>query len=681
VATRIGVDVGGTFTDLIFYDDTTGEIRVGKEPTTPSAPQNGVLSAVASAVPAERVGATEYFLHGTTVGLNSLLTRTGAVVGLLATRGFRDILEVRRGDRDDPYDLFWKHPPPLVPRHLRIAVTERMYADGTVHTPFEGDSEIAEAIRVFAADGVTSVAIAFLHSYANPAHELAAERALREHGFEGEVSLSHQVSGEYREYERTTTTVIDAYVRPRMAVYLRSLADRLEGAGFSGSLLVTRSGGGAMTFPEAVARPFETILSGPVAGAEGAAELARSLGIDDLITADVGGTSFDTCLITDGRPSVMYEGSIVGLPVQTPWVDVRSIGAGGGSLAWVDVGGLLRVGPGSAGADPGPACYGHGGTQPTVTDAAFTLGMLGEGVLASGLSLDAGAARLAMEPIGSQLGFEVDDVARGILTIATANMANAIREITVEQGVDPRRCTIAPFGGAGPLFGTLLARELDIRSIVVPPYAGNFSAWGLLGADLTQTVARTRISRLGENTIDETNALLHELFETAVERAAARDSHGATQREVALDMRYLGQEHTITIDAPADEGGRITASVDEIREKFKGDYQKTFGHVMDEEVEIVSIRATLRTPLPRRAEESFTPTDAGGATGKIVRAYSFTKAEWLDFAIIARSSVGSTPVPGPAILLEETATTYMDAEFEARSHTSGSLFINDTREA
>ena len=679
MATRIGVDVGGTFTDLIFYDDESGEIRVGKEPTTPSAPQEGVLNTIAAAVPAERVGAAEYFLHGTTVGLNSLLTRTGAVVGLLATSGFRDILEVRRGDRDDPYDLFWKHPPPLVPRHLRIPVKERMYADGTVHTPFEKDG-IHEAVEIFKAESVTSVAIAFLHSYANPAHELAAEQALREFGFEGEVSLSHQVSGEYREYERTTTTVIDAYVRPRMAVYLRALDDRLKGAGFDGSLLVTRSGGGAMSFPEAEARPFETILSGPVAGAEGAAELARALGIDDLITADVGGTSFDTCLITDGRPQIMYEGSVVGLPVQTPWVDVRSIGAGGGSLAWVDVGGLLRVGPGSSGADPGPACYGRGGVEPTVTDAAFLLGMLGEGALASGLYLDAEAAREAMAPLAAQLGFEVDDVARGILTIATANMANAIREITVEQGVDPRRCTVAPFGGAGPLFGTLLARELEIRQIVVPPYAGSFSAWGLLGADLTQTMARTRISRLNDNTVPETNELLVELFAVAAERATSRDGHGSTVREVALDMRYLGQEHTITIAVSSDDG-RITATVDEIRSTFKDEYEKTFGHVMDEQVEIVSIRATLRTPLPRRAAESLTTTSTSTSGRDSVRAYSFTKSEWLDFAVVHRSDIGSDPLAGPAIILEETATTYLDADFEAHTHESGSLFINDTKEA
>ena len=264
---------------------------------------------------------------------------------------------------------------------------------------------------------------------------------LREAGFDGEISLSHRVSGEYREYERTSTTVIDAYVRPRMVRYLQALDGQLREVGFAGTAIVTRSGGGAMTFAEAEARPFETILSGPVAGAEGAAELARNLELGDVITADVGGTSFDTCLITDGRPQVMYEGSVVGLPVQTPWVDVRSIGAGGGSIAYVDVGGLLRVGPGSAGADPGPACYGRGGTQPTVTDAALVLGMLGEGVLASGLGLGREAARTAMAPLGEQLGFEVESVARGIMTIAAANMANAIREITVEQGRRPARAT------------------------------------------------------------------------------------------------------------------------------------------------------------------------------------------------------------------------------------------------
>jgi N-methylhydantoinase A len=680
VATRIAVDVGGTFTDLVFYDDRSGETRVGKESTTPSAPEEGVLAVVGSAVPKGSLAAAEYFLHGTTVGLNSLLTRTGAVVGLLATRGFRDILEVRRGDRDDPYDLFWTQPPPLVPRRLRIPVTERMLFDGRVQTPIDA-ADVRNAVPIFRAEGVTSVAIAFLHSYANPAHELAAAAALREAGFDGEVSLSHEVSGEYREYERTTTTVIDAYVRPRVSIYLRALEDRLTRTGYSGNLLVTRSGGGAMTFPEAVQRPFETILSGPVAGAEGAAELARTLDLGDVITADVGGTSFDTCLITDGRPQVMYEGRVVGLPVQTPWVDVRSIGAGGGSLAWVDVGGLLRVGPGSAGADPGPACYGRGGTQPTVTDAAFALGMLGDGVLASGIRLDGEKARDAIAPLSVQLGLDPEDVARGIITIATANMANAIREITVEQGQDPRRATLAAFGGAGPLFGTLLARELEVQRIVVPPYAGSFSAWGLLGSDLTQSAARTRIMKLTSGTVDEANDVVAGLFEQIVARAARTNGAGVTAREVAADMRYVGQEHTITVALVTDEQGCITASLDDIRAAFTREYARTFGHEMDEKVEIVSLRATVRASLPRRASERVRVTTVDSRRPSARDAYSFTTGEWTSFRILQRDQLEpGTTVVGPALILEETATTYLDAEFEATLGSANSLFLVDTRD-
>jgi N-methylhydantoinase A len=680
VATRIAVDVGGTFTDLVFYDDRSGETRVGKESTTPSAPEEGVLAVVGSAVPKGSLAAAEYFLHGTTVGLNSLLTRTGAVVGLLATRGFRDILEVRRGDRDDPYDLFWTQPPPLVPRRLRIPVTERMLFDGRVQTPIDA-ADVRNAVPIFRAEGVTSVAIAFLHSYANPAHELAAAAALREAGFDGEVSLSHEVSGEYREYERTTTTVIDAYVRPRVSIYLRALEDRLTRTGYSGNLLVTRSGGGAMTFPEAVQRPFETILSGPVAGAEGAAELARTLDLGDVITADVGGTSFDTCLITDGRPQVMYEGRVVGLPVQTPWVDVRSIGAGGGSLAWVDVGGLLRVGPGSAGADPGPACYGRGGTQPTVTDAAFALGMLGDGVLASGIRLDGEKARDAIAPLSVQLGFDPEDVARGIITIATANMANAIREITVEQGQDPRRATLAAFGGAGPLFGTLLARELEVQRIVVPPYAGSFSAWGLLGSDLTQSAARTRIMKLTSGTVDEANDVVAGLFEQIVARAARTNGAGGTAREVAADMRYVGQEHTITVALVTDEQGCITASLNDIRAAFTREYARTFGHEMDEKVEIVSLRATVRASLPRRASERVPVTTVDSRRPSARDAYSFTTGEWTSFRILQRDQLEpGTTVVGPALILEETATTYLDAEFEATLGSANSLFLVDTRD-
>ncbi len=675
MASRLGVDVGGTFTDLIFYDDESGEVRVAKRPTTPQAPDEAVEQAVAEVVPAPLLRAARYFLHGTTVGLNSLLERRGQPVGLLATRGFRDVLEIRRGDRDDPYDLFWRPAPPLVPRHLRLPVTERVMADGSVRLPLD-EEDVRRAAAVFAAEGVGSVAVAFLHAYANPAHELAAERVLRACGFAGDISLSHRVSGEYREYERTCTTVIDAWIKPRVAGYLHRLEEKLRRAGFEGEALITRCGGGALPFAEAARRPFETILSGPVAGAEGAAELARDLGLGDVITADVGGTSFDTCLVTHGRPQVMYEGRVVGLPLQTPWVDVRSIGAGGGSIVHVDVGGLLRVGPQSAGADPGPACYGRGGTQPTLTDAALVLGMFGEGQLASGLRLDPGLAAAALRPLGERVGLDLEAVARGALLIASANMANAIREITVEQGQDPRRARLVAFGGAGPLFATLLARELEIKEIVVPPYAGNFSAWGLLGADLTRTASRTQILKLADGTVERANATLTQLLATLPDGGGGAPS----RREAALDMRYVGQEHTITVGVRTTAEGLIAEGIDFLRRAFAQEYARTFGHTMEEEVEVVSIRATVRTPLPRRAE-SRTRVSAGDGRRPAIgeaEAYSFSRDRRLRFRLLDRASLNPGAVlEGPAIVLEETATTYLDAGFQASVHPSGSLFISD----
>src|SRR5437588_6964555 len=497
MASRIGVDVGGTFTDLITYDDATGDVRVVKEPTTPWAPEEGVVEAVRGGVPEQLLRAAAFFMHGPTIGLNALLERRRGSVGLLSTRGFRDVLEIGRGDRADPYDLFWRRPEPLVPRELRLPVTERVLADGSILTPLDAE-DVRRALEDFGAAGVASIAVAFLNAYANPEHEREAARLLRELGFDGELALSHEISGEYREYERTSTTVIDAFVRPGVRAYLERLETRLRELGFAGEALVTRSGGGAMSFAEARDRPFETILSGPVAGAQGAAALARKLGIGDAISADVGGTSFDTCLIVEGRPQLLYQGTIVGLPVQTSWVDVRSIGAGGGSIAYVDVGGLLRVGPRSAGARPGPACYGRGGAEPTVTDAALALGMLGPGELAGGIVLDRGLALRALEQL--RLG-SAEEAARGVITIAAASMADAIREITVEQGRDPREAVLVAFGGAGPLFATLLADELDIARVVVPRHAGNFSAWGLLGADVTRERSATRIIRLSDDSV------------------------------------------------------------------------------------------------------------------------------------------------------------------------------------
>jgi N-methylhydantoinase A len=563
MATRLGVDVGGTFSDLVAYDDETGEVRIGKGPTRPEAMEEGVTAVVAAAVTPALLASSRFFLHGTTVGLNALLERRGAVVGLITTEGFRDLLEIRRGEREATYDPLWKAPPPLVSRELRLTVRERIFADGRVLQPLL-EEDVAAALATFREREVQSIAVMFLHAYANPEHELLAERLLRELGFDGEISLSHRISGEFREYERTSTTVIDAYIRPKVGRYLERLDQALRALGFDGSCLLTRSGGGSMTFAEAGRRPFETVMSGPVAGAVGAGELCRALAIPVGVSADVGGTSFDTALILDGSPRVKHEGSLDGMPLQSPWVDVRSIGAGGGSLAYVDEGGLLRVGPASAGATPGPACYGRGAEQATVTDAAAHLGMLADGQLAGGLGLDLAAAARSLTPLADALSLGLDEVARGILTIANAHMADAIRSVALEQGEDLRDATLVAFGGAGPLFATLLASELDMPRVVVPAHAGNFSAWALLSQDITRAAAVTFVRALDDELLPAIATRLRDLRERLAGEARLEDD---VALRAALDLRYQGQEYTLTIPV-ATTGGVIADDAAGIADAF-----------------------------------------------------------------------------------------------------------------
>ncbi len=682
----LGVDVGGTFTDLVMLDEESGEVRVAKRPSTPVRPDEGVLAAVEVACPDDELQAARYFIHGTTVGLNALLEHDQRGLGLLTTRGFRDVLEIRRGNRGEPYDLFWRPPEPLVPRRLRLEISERMGADGRPVVPLDRDDVRAAATRLAEAE-VDSVAIVFLHAYANPEHELQALAELRAAGFTGQVSLSHLTSGEFREYERTCTTVIDACVRREVGPYLQRLTKRLQSAGFAGDTLITRSGGGAMTVEEAEARPFETILSGPVAGVEGAATLAAELGLDAVVTADVGGTSFDTALIVAQRPQQLYEGSVNGLPVQSPWVDVRSIGAGGGSIAHVDVGGLMRVGPRSAGADPGPACYGDGGEEPTVTDAMLTLGMLGRGVLANGKVLDRVRAESAIAPLADVLGMSVDGVARGIVEIAAASMANVIGEVTIDQGEDPRQAVLMAFGGAGPLFATLIARQLGMAGVVVPRHAGNFSAHGLLVADLVRSAARTRIGPVSEDTLAEGNDTLAQLFRGLAKRPLQTgrqvptpgDADGRDEsREVALDMRYVGQDHAITVELPCSLEGRLELSAPSLLEQFARQYEKTYGSTMEEVVEIITWRATVRTRLSRRGPErpATAANDTDGGAPQTLPAYSFAAGSVRQFAIVERDSLQPRDrLEGPAIILEQTATTYLDSGFQLRVNDSGALSI------
>ena len=673
MASRIGVDIGGTFTDFIVYDESGNKVIIDKIPTTPQSPEKAVVEVIKRNLSRKELEKIDFFLHGTTVGLNSLLERKGSKVGLLCTKGFRDILEIRRGDRDEMYNLFWQPAPPLVPRFLRLEIEERLFANGNVHKKINTE-QVKDACNKFIKEKVDSVAIAFINSYTNKDHEILASKILIESGFKGQISLSSMVSGEYREYERTTTTVIDAFVKTRMSNYLNSLKKNLNELGYKGTFLVTRSGSGSMTFDEAEDRPFETIMSGPVAGAEGAGELSRKLNNTNMVTADVGGTSFDTCLIINGRPQIQFEGKILGLPVQSPWVDVRSIGAGGGSIAYLDEGSLIRSGPQSAGAVPGPACYDKGGIQPTTTDAAFYLGMLGEGKLASGLQLNKSLAEKALNSVGSQIGMSAFDAAKGILKIGSANMADAIREITIEQGIDPRELKLLAFGGAGPLMSNLIANELDIKEIIVPPYSGNFSAWGLLGADLLQMNARTKILRLSDEAISECNDILKELFKELEQRQKIDFSTSSQIKEIALDMRWMGQEHTITLKLENEKDGNISMDTETLKNKFMEEYQKTFGSKLDTIIEIVSTRASLRVQLPRKSESGKIDEVGIEVSNSQIECYSFTEDKKIQFDLVARSKIDSK-VSGPLIIIESTAITYVDINYDVNKDSNGNLIL------
>lgn len=670
MSTRIGVDIGGTFTDLVYYDDTEGAVVVNKVPTTPSSPESGCINAVNTGVPASVLSDASYFLHGTTVGLNALLERRGAKVGLLTTAGFRDVLELRDGSRGEPYNVFWRPKAPLVPRDLRFDVRERCTFDGNVQTPLVAE-DIGNAYEHFCKEGVSSIAIVFLHSYANPSHELEAERILREAGFDGYVSMSHVVSGEYRDYERTSTTVIDAFVRARMSRYLTHIETTLEEEGFDGIYLMTRSGSGSMTFSEAQQRPFETIMSGPVAGAEGAAELSRRLDIPNIITADVGGTSFDAALVVDGRPRLLHSGEVDGMPIQSPWVDVRSIGAGGGSIASVDAGGLICVGPQSAGAEPGPACYGRGGTRPTTTDAACYLGMLGEGTFDSGLGLDRYAAERALATLSEPLGCSVEDAAKGVIKIVGSHMASIIRELTIEQGIDPREFKLLPFGGAGPMMATQIARELEIAEVIIPPHAGNFSAWGLLGADLMRSRSRTLVRLMSPETVEAANKVLSELMS-----AVMADSIGGEELEEkiepSLELRYNGQEHTLSIKPPHLDG-QITISANEIVNLFHETYAEKYGGTLDSLVELVNVRISRRRALPRREENNALAQVGTSEEGQY---FSLASDKRMTFAIRHRGDlVPGERHAGPAIISEPTTTTYVDADFDYGVNKNGCLVL------
>jgi N-methylhydantoinase A len=675
LSTRIGVDIGGTFCDVVYYDSVANRIEVAKGASTPDAPHQGVVRIVASEIPRKLLSHSGYFVHGSTVGLNALLERKGAKSAVITTKGFRDLLEIRRGERRHTNDIFSKPVPPLVPRRFRYEIKERILADGTMECPVDM-SEIGEIAERLTENGIESVAVTLINAYLHPQHEVEIERGLRTHGFQGTISLSHRVSGEIREYERASTTAIDAFIRPKVSQYLRLLDHELQTLGHRGRCLVVSSGGGAIDFDEASDKPSITIQSGPVGGATAAGKLCQTMGLARAVAFDIGGTSTDCCLIVDGQPGRRFEAAVAELPIQGAWVDIRSVGAGGGSIAYLDKGGVLCVGPESAGARPGPACYGHGGTEPTLTDAACLLGMLGPGLLGGGIRLNPDVARQAFAGLAAKLGLAVEDAAIATIRVISANMANAIREVTTETGEDPRAATLIAFGGAGPLLATHMMRELEMPRAVVPRYAGNFSAWGLLVQDLERNRSQSLITSLDEPGLAKASALLARLFGSIAESQGAGSSADASIEYLpSLDMRYAGQSYSLNV-AVAWAGGRIGEPVQAIAERFNAQYKQVYGHALDARVEIVTVRAMIRTKvgLPDVDQQDLPVERLKGHPARLA-AYSFTSGKTLDFLIIQRAELPRDGLAGPAIILEETATTYLDQGFRLKTHATGALVI------
>ncbi len=552
MAWRFGVDSGGTFTDVCLFDDETGRVEVWKVSSTPDDPSLGIAAGIAEAI--ERVGAKpaeiSYFGHGTTVSTNALIQHRGARTGLITTDGFRDLLEIGRQKRPDLYDMMVDKPVPLVSRDLRLEVPERLRHDGSVETKLD-EAAFRLAVRRLKAANVDAVAVCFLYGFINTAHEQTASRILREEFPDCFACVSHDVAPEFREFERLSTTVVNAYLGPVMRSYIQRLGQRLHSFGVRATPHLTQSNGGVISFEQAERLPVRTVLSGPSTGVVGAREAGRLAGFRDLITFDMGGTSTDVALLGDGECRLSGEAVVHGYPIKAPMLDIHTVGAGGGSIAYVD-GGLLKVGPRSAGALPGPVCYGLGNTEPTVTDANLLLGLLNPRYLLGGrMPVHHGLAREAIERLALTLGLDPMATALGILSVVTANMVRAIRVISVQRGYDPRDYTLVAFGGAGPLHAARLAKELDIGRILIPRNPGILCAMGLLLTDLRSDFAVTRLSTLAPAALPD----MTDAFRTLAGRARTwfdDERIAAEDRRITrtVDMRYAGQNYELSVPLP-----------------------------------------------------------------------------------------------------------------------------------
>ena len=673
---RMATDVGGTFTDIVWVDTETGEVLADKSPTTPRDVVQGVLEATRKTkVPSAEIG---QFVHGSTVATNALIVMGGAQTGLITTKGFRDSLEIRRINRPDDhiYNIFWKKPAPLIPRALRLEVTERLRFTGEVMAPVNR-ADVEAAVATLKAAGVETVAICLLHSYANPAHELEIRDIVKELWPEVYVSMSHEVAREIREYERVSSTAIDAYVKKPVVSYLRRLQRSFQDdMGIEHDPLIANSTGGVSTIDAIERAPIQMLASGPAGGAIGAAYLSTITGFRNLVTADVGGTSYDVSVVVDGKNVLRSEHDILGYVAKVSSIDVRSVGAGGGSLASVDEGGLLHVGPASAGADPGPMCYDKGGTKPAVTDAAVVSGLIEAKRFAGGeMSLNADLSRQGVGTIADALGIDIDRAAEGILTVARNNMADVTRQVLVGQGYDPRDFALLGFGGGGGLFACDVARNLDIPTVVIPNHPAAFSAWGMLSADIVGTFARSYVQSIAEIELATLQALFVDMEAEAnalMEEAAVPADRVHFERSV--EARYEGQGHEVEVPM---EGLFLDESIREtLARRFDERHHIRFGHEMPSARETVTFRLRAFGAMTKLAIREI---EQGGHDAS--SAIRETRSVHLDGArhetgiYDRRNLKAGNVIAGPAIIEEPAHVTVVFPSDTLRVDSFGNLIV------
>jgi N-methylhydantoinase A len=671
------MDIGGTFTDVVAYDEEAGAYVAGKSSTTPDDLTEGVLNALATID--SHPDACSFTVHGTTQGLNAFLQRRGERVLLLATAGAGDVYHIARGNRTRLYDIHFRKPAPLVPRSDIVEIGGRLNYAGDELAPLDRDAVRAAAARV-RDEGFGAVAVAFLFSYLNPEHELGAEAILREElGDDVTISLSHRIAREWREYERTSSTVLDAYTSPVIRRYLDRLERELRGRGLRVPLHVMQSSGGIITAQSARQVSLQTLLSGPVGGTMGGVALARMLKRANLICIDMGGTSFDVSLVVEGAPDVSSEASLEGLPLLMSVVNIHTIGAGGGSIAYAEAGGL-RVGPQSAGADPGPACYGRGGTRPTVTDANVVLGRVDPAWFAGGqMTLDTDAARRAVGELGTELGLETVELAEGICDVINAKMAQAIRTLTVEKGIEPRDYALVAFGGAGPMHAAFLAQELDVDEVVVPRFPGAFSAWGMLETEIRKDFARASFSPLSDLDHAELAAAAEAQEREATESLTDEGiAPGHGRIEHALDVRYVGQEYTLTIPLRSAAEPREPSFDEALARRFDEAHERRFGHANPgAPIELVALRSTAlgdwRPAHPARPQQLQRQPDSAYEYEE--RPVVFGRAE-RNARVVRREALRpGAVVDGPAVIVEATATTVVPPGSRLEVDSFGDLVI------